>query len=228
MASIKENTTIREYQKFIKDVYGLPNDRHFAAWDMFSNVERFLMRGLKGIRKNNREKTTLNLMISLSWLMSFLSQIHVDIEEELWKRFPYMCSYCASHPCVCKAQKVEHRQNVRVDEKLRPKTFSEFQKMMEEIYPASARTVEHAGIHLAEEIGELSETILAYQGARDNVDFEKVILEAADTVSCFIGVFNSLKLDIAKELSIHYYDNCHNCHKIPCECSFVTILNFKS
>ena len=187
MASVSENTSIREYQSFINQVYGLPNDRHFGTWDMLSNIERFLMRGLKGIRKNNNDKTKTNLIISLSWLMSLLSQIHVDIEEELWKRFPYLCSYCGSLPCVCKTQKVQNRRGVRGDEKLRPKTFSGFQKMFEEIYPSSNRTVEHAGIHIAEEMGELSETILAYRGARDNIDFEHVALEAADLISCFIG-----------------------------------------
>lgn len=228
MASVSENTTIREYQKFTKDVYGLPNDRHFSAWDMLANIERFLMRGLKGIRKNSPEKTKINLMISLSWFMSFMNQLHVDIEEKIWKRFPYMCSYCASHPCVCKSQKVERRQGVVLDEKLRPKTLTEFQKMFEEIYPSSRRTVQHAGIHLAEEMGELSEKILAYRGARDNVDFNHVAVEAADLFSCFMGVFNSLGINLAKELSVYFSNNCHKCHKIPCECSFAEILSFKS
>lgn len=228
MASVNENISLREYQNFIKDVYGLPNDRHFGTWDMLSNVERFLMRGLKGIRKNNDEKAKKNFVISLSWFISLLNQLHVDIEEELWKRFPYVCSYCASRPCVCKVQKVEHRQEVKIDDQLRPKTFKEFQKMFEEIYPSSSRTVEHAGIHLAEEMGEFSETMLAYRGARENIDFDHVALEAADLISCFIGVFNSLKTDIAKELSTYYYDNCHKCHKIPCGCSFADILSFKS
>lgn len=228
MASVKENSTISEYQNFIKDVYGLPNDRHFGTWDMLSNMERFLMRGLKGIRKNNPEKIKINLMISLGWFMSFLNQIHVDIEEETWKRFPYLCSYCASCPCACKEKRVENRQNVAINESRRPKTLANFQKMFEEIYPSTGRTVEHAGIHLAEEMGELSETVLAYRGARDDTDFEQVKLESADLMSCFIGAFNSLKIDLAKELSFDFSDNCHVCHKIPCECSFTDILSFKS
>lgn len=228
MAAVKENSTITQYQDFVNEVYGLPNDRHFGTWDMLSNVERFLMRGLKGIRKNNADKATLNFMISLSWFMSFMNRLRVNIEKETWERFPYLCSYCGSCPCVCKENKVENRQKVEIDENRRPKTISEFQKMFEKIYPASKRTLEHAGIHLAEEMGELSETILAYRGARDNVDFDQVELEAADLMSCFFGVFNSMKVDLAKELASHFSDNCHVCHKAPCECSFEGVLTFKS
>ena len=89
MASVKENTTIKEYQNFVEEVYRLPNDRDFSLWDMISNVERFMMRGLKGIRKGDREKTKTNLLIAFSWFMSIMNQLHIDIEERVWRRFPY-------------------------------------------------------------------------------------------------------------------------------------------
>ncbi len=57
MASIKENTTIRQYQDFTNQVYGLSNKRHFGLWDMVSNLERFVTRGLKGIRKKDKKKS---------------------------------------------------------------------------------------------------------------------------------------------------------------------------
>ncbi len=100
--------------------------------------------------------------------------------------------------------------------------------MFEEIYPSSRRTLEHAGLHLAEEMGELSEKILAYRGARDSVNFDQVKAEAADLISCFFGVFNSSGIDAAKEISAHFSNNCHECHKMPCECSFEKILSYKS
>ncbi|MBI4085072.1 MAG: MazG-like family protein [Candidatus Liptonbacteria bacterium] len=228
MASLAENATIAEYQKFVKDLYGISNDRHFTTSDMLANVERFLMRGLKGIRKGDREKTKFNIMISLSWSISFMNQMHVDVEEETWKRFPYLCSYCGSCPCVCKENKIEKRRSVSADESRRPKTLADFQKMFEEIYPSSKRTLEHAGIHLAEEMGELSETILSYRSVRSNVDFDNVKAEAADLMSCFFGVLNSMKLNAAKEIAFHFSNNCHECHKMPCECSFEKILTYKS
>lgn len=228
MASIKLNTTIKEYQAFVQEVYGMSNDRYFNVWDMLANIERFAMRGLKGIRKGDKEKTKINLLISLSWFVSMMNQLHIDIEEEIWKRFPYLCSYCASCPCSCKKNKVKKRKKVVLDKTKRPKTFEEFQNMFNKIYPPESRSIEHSGVHLAEEVGEFSEAILAYRGAHKDEDFAKVELEAADLLSCFIGVFNSLKMSVAKELSVIFSNNCHVCKNSPCTCNFVDITGFKS
>ena len=180
MASVQANTTINEYQNFVKEVYGLPNDRYFSVWDMITNVERFAMRGLKGIRKGDKEKTKINLLISLSWFTSMMNQLHINIENEVWERFPYLCSYCGSCPCVCKEEKVQERQKVPIDETKRPKTFEDFQNMFNKIYPAEKRTLEHAGIHLAEELGEFSEVMLNYRGSHKDEDFKKMLLEGRE------------------------------------------------
>ncbi len=100
--------------------------------------------------------------------------------------------------------------------------------MFWEIYPPQTRTIEHTGVHLAEEIGEFSETIFTYRGQRKDEDFKKVVLEAADLFSCFMGVFNSLGKDMAKELSIMFSHNCHVCKNAPCMCNFIDIIRFKS
>ncbi len=228
MAFVKPDTTIKEYQDFIKTVYGLPNDRDFSLDDMLTNVERFVMRGLKGIRKGDKEKAKTNLLISLSWFISIMNQLHIDVEDELWKRFPYLCSYCASCPCLCKEQKIEERQEAPIDEKKRPKNLEEFQAMLNQIYPFKTRTIEQAGVHLAEECGEFAEAILIYRGAHKEEDFGKLELEAADFLSCLLGVFSSLEIGLAKELSIMFINNCHVCQKAPCACKFIDIVKFQS
>jgi len=228
MASVKENTTIKEYQNFVKEVYGLPNDRFFSSDDMLTNMERFIMRGLKGIRIENQEKIKLNLLIALSWFVSLMNRLHINLENEVWQRFPYLCSYCASCPCICEKKKIKERQKVFIDEKKRPKTLKEFQNMFKEIYLPEKRTLEHAGVHLAEELGEFSEAMLAYHGTRIEEDFKKIELEAADLFSCFMSVFNSLGINMAKELSIMFSNNCHICKNAPCTCSFIDITKFKS
>jgi len=227
MPSISTNTTIKEYQKFIEEVYGLPNNRHFTVWDMLSNMTRFTMRGLKGIRKDDHDKIRVNLLIALSWFMSTLNRLHIDVESEVWKRFPYLCSYCGNCPCSCKKDKT-NRKEVFVDDTKKPKTLEDFQIMFEKIYPSENRTLEHAGVHLAEELGEFSEALLAYRGGHSDSDFEKIMVESADLFSCIVGVFNSLKISIAKELSVMFDNNCHICKKAPCECNFTEIVKFKS
>jgi NTP pyrophosphatase (non-canonical NTP hydrolase) len=228
MARIMQEITIKDYQNFINEVYGLPNERHFSLWDMLSNTERFMMRSLKGIRKNDYNKTKINLLISLSWFVSLLNRFHIDLEDAVWKRFPYMCSYCASCPCSCKERELKSRKSITIDDTKRPTTLEDFQNMFKEIYPPSKRTVDHAGIHMAEEFGEFSESILTYMGEHREELFEKIISEAADIFSCIIGLFNSLGMNLAKELSDRFSDNCHICHKSPCECNFNSIVNFKS
>ncbi len=228
MASVKRNTTIKEYQNFVQEVYGLSNDRYFNLGDMITNMERFIMRGLKGIRKNDREKTKLNLLIAQSWFMSIMNNFHIDIEDKLWKRFPYLCSYCGSCPCSCKEKKLKRREKVPVNNKKRPETLEEFQNMLGKIYPAGGRTLEHSGVHLVEEVGEFSEAVLTYRGRHEDKDFKNIETEAADLYSCLIGVFNSLGINIAKEISVMFAKNCHVCKNAPCTCNFKFITNFKS
>ena len=100
--------------------------------------------------------------------------------------------------------------------------------MFKEIYPPEKRSLEHAGVHLAEELGEFSEVILVYRGERKEEDFEEIKLEAADLFSCLMGVFNVLGINVAKELSIMFSNNCHVCKNAPCTCSFTDITRFKS
>jgi len=228
MASIQKDTTINKYQDFIREIYGLNNDRYFSVGDMLTQIQRFAMRGLKGIRKADRNKIKTNLLISLSWFMSLVNQLHIKIEEEIWKRFPYLCSYCASCPCCCKEKHLKERQKVFIDENKRPKTLEEFQNMFKKIYPPESRSQEDAGIHLAEELGEFSEAILTYLGQHRDADFENIALEAADLFSCFMGVFNSAGINLAEELSLMFSENCHDCKKSPCQCSFLDIMGFKS
>lgn len=228
MVAIKHNTTIKEYQDFVNEVYGLSNDRNFDLWDMLSNVERFTMRSLKGVRKNDYDKTKVNMLISFSWFISLLNRLHIDLEDAVWRRFPYMCSYCATCPCSCKETGIKARKQIKIEDSKKPSTLEGYQKMFRKIYPPEKKTIEHAGIHLAEEFGEFSEVVLKYMGEHNDEAFEEISSESADIFSCITGLFNSLDINMAEELSIKFSNNCHACHKSPCECNFNYVINFKS
>jgi NTP pyrophosphatase (non-canonical NTP hydrolase) len=98
--------------------------------------------------------------------------------------------------------------------------------MFDEIYPASRRNIHKAGVHLAEEIGELSEAILAYRGEHTDEHFKSIVLEAADLFSHYLCVFNSLGHSLAKGMSEMFSENCHICHKAPCECTFNFVIKY--
>ena len=228
MASIQRTSSVRDYQEFVKTVYNKPNDLHYGLSDMLNNVQRFSMRALKGIRKGDKEKTRINLTISMGWFMSTLNRLHIDLEESAWKRFPYICSYCGTCPRECKEGMQEERFEGSCAESKKPLSIKGFQKMYEEIYPSRDRTLEHAGVHLAEEIGEFSEAILAYRGQHMDEQLKNIHLEAADVFSCFMGIFNSLNIDFSKELAIIFAKNCHECNEAPCICDFTSVMNYES
>ncbi len=227
-SSLPASVTIPQYQRFIGELYGLNNARHWNAPEILTNVERFSMRMLKGIRKADAAKTKSNAFIALSWFTSFLNQLQVDLEEIVWRRFPYHCSYCGTSPCSCRKNKVVSRKAVSRDDKQKPKTFAEYQEMFQKIYPAESRTLSHAGIHLAEEVGELAEAFLLFRGSHRPTDFANVELEAADYFSCLMGVLNSLGVNAADEISRMYNPNCHECHAMPCRCGYEFVASYKS
>jgi NTP pyrophosphatase (non-canonical NTP hydrolase) len=225
---MKTTSSLRDYQRFVDQVYGPSNERHFSVDEMLTNISRFAMRGLKGIRKNDPEKIKLNITIALSWFTSLMNQLDIDLEDSVWHRFPYLCSYCGECPCACKKKKIQKRVKIKIDSSLKPKTIHDLQAMFDNIYPAGGRTLEHAGIHLAEEIGELSEAVLKFRGHHSDTDMAQVVLEASDLFSCFMGVFNSLDFDYSKYLASQFSDGCHVCKKTPCVCEYDAVVNFKS
>jgi NTP pyrophosphatase (non-canonical NTP hydrolase) len=220
--------SLRDFQTFIGGVYALPDDRLYSIWDLLTQQQRFTMRALKGIRKGNQEKIKLNLLIAFSWLMAIANRLHLDLDAETWQRFPALCSYCGHSPCVCKSIKPAERLKVLIDESKRPKAISDMQKMFASIYPASSRTIADAGVHLAEEMGEVSEAIHNFLGEHKADQFSEVALELADFVSCAMGLANSADIDMAKDLSEMYKEGCHVCHKAPCQCTFSSVATLKS
>src|SRR5207245_1528727 len=138
--------------------------------------------------------------ISFSWLMAVANRLHIDLETEVWKRFPGLCSYCGRQPCACKQTKPKNRQKITKGVGTRPKSLADNQIMFEKIYPSSSRSLADEGVHLAEEMGEVSEAIHNYLGQHKEPLFDEVKLEMADYVSCLFGTANSSYFDVATEL----------------------------
>jgi len=229
---IAANTTVQGVQRFVRYVYGPADSRFFGPDELLSNVLRFTMRGLKGIRKGDQDKAALNLVISFAWFVSLMNTLDVDILKETWRLFPGICPYCRSAPC--KGKQCKKRGGTRVPDLSRsahgrrPTTLTGLQLMFNRIYPASARGLYQAGIHLAEEVGELVESFLAYKGTHKDKDFDNVIVESIDYLSCLLGTFSSLQVRLSRELAASFSNNCHVCHLLPCKCSFDTIVGFTS
>ena len=226
--SFHKNGTIDQFQIVVNKIYGLPDDRLYSIWDLLAQQQRFTMRALKGVRKDNQDKIRTNLLIAFSWTAAIANRLHVNMDNELWNRFPGVCSYCAKQPCACNAIKPSARKKVLKASRSKPVRLSDFQNMFEQIYPSSKRTIDEAAVHLAEEIGEVSEAIHNYLGQHTEKTFEEIPLEIADFVSCVFGLANSAKVNMAAELAGSFYNNCHICHKLPCVCTFSKVARIES
>ncbi|MES2203500.1 MAG: hypothetical protein V4474_04225 [Patescibacteria group bacterium] len=223
MVSLKKNPTLNDFQSFNRSVYGRPDDRMYSVTDLLTLSQRFAMRALKGIRKGAKDKIEVNLLVSFSFLFALANRLHICLEDELWTRFPMQCSYCAHSPCVCKKTKPLKRPRLKIDETLRPYTIREFQTMFSIIYPAERRTLAEAGMHMAEEFGEVAEALHNFLGQHQNKQFEAVKHEIADSISCVFSIANSAKIDVSKGLASMFKNNCHMCKEAPCVCTFDVI-----
>ena len=228
MATPTRKRSLSAYQQLVKELYGPANERHYDVEGMLINVQRFSTRALKGIRKGEEEKIQLNLAITTSWFLSLLNQLGIDLEKAVWHRFPYECSYCVSCPCICKDKKINKRKRFKALHPRKPVTLEDLQKMFDQIYPMEKRTPEHAGIHLAEEVGEFAEAVFRFRGKHGKEELRNIELEAADVFSCVMGVCNSLEFNFSKEVFGMFARGCHVCHKKPCECSYTSVMGFKS
>jgi NTP pyrophosphatase (non-canonical NTP hydrolase) len=226
--SFRPKQGLRDFQSVIGEIYGLPDDRLYSIWDLLTQQQRFTMRTLKGIRKSDPKKIRTNMLIAMSWAMAVANRLHIDADDEVWKRFPGVCSYCTQRPCVCKALRPDHRKKVSRAGQARPHSLAEIQQMFDGIYPAQSRSVADAGIHLAEEMGEVSEAVHNYLGQHTAKLFEEIAVELADYISCVFGLANSQRIDVAKELAAFYADGCHVCRKAPCVCSFASVIKLKT
>src|SRR3989344_2115503 len=220
--------SLRDFQRLVKSIYTRSGDRLFSVSDLVAQRSRFTMRALKGIRKGDKDKLKRNLAIAFLWGMAVPNRYELDIEDLVWKRFPQRCSYCGGKPCMCKKVKPAKRIKITYNRAERPRTLKGMQEMLGDIYPPVYRTLEHAGVHLAEEMGEITEAVHALMGEHKKFQLGNIKEEVADFISCIFGVANSAKIDLAKEISVMFSNNCYLCHKGPCVCTISFINKLKT
>jgi len=218
MSSFTKEGSLADFQQLIDNLYRTVDDQLFSLFQLISITSRFTMRVVKGVRKDDREMVVSNLTRAFSWLMTLANRLHIDVSDVMWKRFPGVCSYCGQSPCVCREHRVTKRVRMKEDMLKKPKTLDTAQKKMNEIYPAGARTLAHAGIHLAEEMGEITEAIYRYYSNPTPAVYEEVKMEIADYASVIFNVANSADINLSEELDKRYRNGCYECHACPCKC----------
>ncbi len=229
MVALGTKDSFEELQELVRHIYGKSNLRWFDLGDMATNVSRFTMRAIKAVRREQVDRVEKNLAIALSWFTSSANRLDMTVSDVTWQRFQYECATCRYCPCSCSGylQEATHSE-VRV----RPESIDDFQRMFATIYHPASRTLEHAAIHLVEEMGEYQEAILMYRTRHRDLDLEQIAVEMADYFSCALGVYSSIahqygkRGEAAQALAELFDHNCHACGKAPCMCSFDKVMNY--
>lgn len=217
---ITDNASLEAFQQFNWGIYQLNDDRHCASVvDIISYLNRDITRILKAVRKEKYEDLGKRMCVASSWAFAFASRLHINVADEIWKRFPGCCPYCKVVVCVCK-ERASHRQSVTAARD-RPMSFRDWQQMFAAIYPGNK--LQDSAIHLAEEIGELHEAVRNFFAVHSDEAFDNIAEEIVDIFANLFGVANCLGFDIASAMAEYYKNGCPKCRLSPCECGYVLV-----
>jgi NTP pyrophosphatase (non-canonical NTP hydrolase) len=215
---ISGKSSLRSFQALNRDLYLVTNDRNYGPREMFSRVHRHVTHVLKLVRKRRYEAIQYHLCMAMSWTMGLMNRFHVDISNEMWKRFPGICPYCTDAPCDCRRRRRQRHPLRGIGRGRKPVSLKAWQEMFAGIYRNRLR---NSALHLAEEIGEVDEALQAFLATHDDSRFRKMIEELIDVVTNIIGVANCLKLDLSAVMVGHFSKGCPGCKQKPCACGFV-------
>jgi NTP pyrophosphatase (non-canonical NTP hydrolase) len=219
--------SLPELQKRTSEIYGVANDRMFSIDDMLSLQLRFTLRAIKGIRQGNPGRIAANLPTAFSFFLSLLNRLHIDLQRAVWARFPGQCPYCRGTPCSCGDVKPNFNDAL-TPRGTEPQTIHEIQEMFQKIYPKTEKDLLKAGVHLAEEAGEVTESIRNWMGLHQKNTFRPIIDESADYASCFFTTANAAGIQLEPLLVAFTTNGCHACGQTQCACTFESIISYKS
>ncbi|MDO8530521.1 MAG: MazG-like family protein [bacterium] len=201
------------------EIYQRTDDRHYTSADIISYVHRNITHILKAVRKERHAEVNYRICVTLSWVGSLACRLHIDVANEIWKRFPGCCPYCGGTVCFCK-ERAATRQTV-APATPRPVSLRDWQYLFAAIYPRN--TLQDSTMHLAEEIGELSEAFRNFLASHSDEWFSNIAEETVDIFANLFGIANCLHFDIASSLAEYFRKGCLKCQQCPCNCGYVTI-----
>lgn len=217
---ISNVSSLAEFQANNSNIYQVTNDRNYSREEMFSRLHRHITHVLKAVRKEEHDPVMYHLCMALSWALAMLNRFHIDLKDDMWKRFPGICPYCSEAPCCCSQRPKERQKLTGKFRGIQPVSLRDWQQMFAEVYP---NVVLVSAMHLAEEAGEVDEALQAHSATHQEDWFWKVVEELVDVITNIFGVANCLKLDLATGMASYFADGCPKCHCSSCECGYVAV-----
>jgi len=178
---------------------------------------------------------------ALSWLFAIGPQVGVNVVEAYLERFPTVCYYCISAPCVCHrtgkqpyrpmpaykvqderaafsnivAHKVQY-ENIAID-------YDWIKNNICSIYPNNEILWYHSGpgfhfTKLLEEMAELHQALSKWEGGDNRL--ANVATELADVFAWIVATWQLAMpgKNLREEFITHYYEGCPVCNGFPCSC----------
>ena len=91
---------IGEFQKLIREIY-LARDARRGADRTFLWLLEEVGELTRAYRRGDHQEVGQEMADVIAWLASVANLLDIDLEAELLKKYPAVCSSCASVPCTC-------------------------------------------------------------------------------------------------------------------------------
>ena len=227
--------SIHECQDYLYGLYGPANSNRSSDY-----LYGYLSRSAAYLGKNLSLKKAedQHFLRALSWLFSIASYYDLDLQQCLFSRFPKICPYCLTAPCICfrtNKQPISYIPAYKTQEELNAKykvlensmhdwSLTSAVTILAKIYPNNEVIWHHAGpwhllAKMQEEIGELHEAISKFASAEKPKS--AIGEELADTFAWLLSawgiVFPNRSFDDA--LIDYYQHDCPVCRRYPCSCN---------
>lgn len=209
--------TISELIASNEKIYQVPNDRIYSVTDLIYLNQKSIFEYIKHLQDDDNIKASESLIISLGWLLSLINRYHLDLEQEVWKRYPFKCPSCLSIPCICKCENNNYSKTGRPPVG-KPKDLEGWQKMIGKIY--LDRDIEKLNLALLRGQNELNYVVRRFKKEGKKMYFGNIIDRSTEQFVLFLRIFNILKKDLGVEYQRIFSKGCYSCGKIPCECNF--------
>ncbi|MFA7244182.1 MAG: hypothetical protein WC080_02765 [Patescibacteria group bacterium] len=218
MRTNEENLSLNDILLRIEAIYQVPDDRLYSVEDLLYNHQRFLTAYMEEQNKNRLPEAFNNMMVSFAWLFAFVNRFHIDLPENLWKRYSYKCPFCLEIPCICNELEPQKSQKTGRPPSRKPQDISEWQEILLKIYPVSK--VKNYHLKLRSKFEELMSAFRAFVREKRKSRFREIEILTADYFVMLLRIFNYFKIDFKDEFLAMFKDGCHVCKKTPCECNY--------
>ncbi len=213
-------SSLKEFQELNKQIYLVVNDRKYSIQEIFSNLHRHITHILKAVRKEIYSSIEYHLCMALSWSFALANRLHINLAKEMWKSFPGCCPYCLTAPCSCKDRPPERQKMAGKAKGKHPVSMFEWQQMFWRIYP---NVILNSAVHLAEEAGEVDETIRNNSATHAGKWFKKTVEELIDVITNIFAVASCRDLNLAAGMASYFAKGCPKCCRLPCRCGYVSV-----